>query len=345
MAQGDQGGAGGGGGKKKNRNRNRNRNKNKQANATNQQSSQPTQETSPPVSVHSGKPAESAPVIPAASAPIEPDTIAAQHQLPIFDSSSKTFVTNTFLPSYATVNVDSGVVDDGLPDVGTLSSSDDEPPKTASKQKGDSPKQSDNAKAKINESEEDAIGKQIIVKAKELETKMDDIERQNKLIGNLTMELNSRPDLGNWPAIKDAERNYVNTLVKNKKNKSSVNGGETSEDDFEHVAKWSQEDESNLAKKKEVLKDKTAELVKNLKLEMSADPYLANWAQLKDAETRLSSNSKNTQKEGSKKPSKGKKNKVRQHFKQIKTRSRLSFSRAYFVKQQYHSRFSHEQNS
>ena len=113
MAQGDQGGAGGGGGKKKNRNRNRNRNKNKQANATNQQSSQPTQETSPPVSVHTGKPAEAAPVIPAASAPLEPDTIAAQHQLPIFDSSSKTFVTNTFLPSYATVNADSGVVDDG----------------------------------------------------------------------------------------------------------------------------------------------------------------------------------------------------------------------------------------
>ena len=87
MAQGDQGGAGGGGGKKKNRNRNRNRNKNKQGNTTNQQLNQPSQETSPPVSVHTGKPAEPPPAIPSASAPVEPDTIAAQHQLPIFDSS------------------------------------------------------------------------------------------------------------------------------------------------------------------------------------------------------------------------------------------------------------------
>merc|ERR1712136_426556 len=144
--------------------------------------------------------------------------------------------------------------------------------------------------------------------------KIDDIERQNKLIGNLTMELKSRPDLGNWPAIRDAERNYVNTQHKNKKNRKSVKEVDTSDDDFEHVKKWSHDDEKTLEKKKEILKDTQAELVKNLKMEMSSNPYLANWAQIADAETRLSSGNGNTQgndskKEGSQKNSKRNKNK------------------------------------
>ena len=97
-----------------------------------------------------------------------------------------------------------------------------------------------------------------------------------------------------------------------------MNGVETSDDDFEHVGKWSQADENELEKKKEILKDRNAELIKNLKMEMSSNPYLANWAQIMDAETRLSSNNSNcrtAKKEGSKKASKGNKNKVRQYLK------------------------------
>ena len=315
MAQGDQGG---GGGKRKNKNRNRNRNRNKQANTANQQPTPATEPEPTPVAVTTEKPAcapES--VSPPTSAPSASDTIAAQHQLPIFDSSSKTFVTNTFLPSYATVNADSKVVDDGLPDVGTLSSSDEEPAKATGKQKCESAKQSDSTQAKVNKYKEDA--NELEKEAKKLENKIDDIERQNKLIGNLTMELKSRPDLGNWPAIRDAERDYVNTQHKNKKNRKSVKKVDTSDDDFEHVKKWSQDDEKRLEKNKEILKGTHAELIKNLKLEMSSNPYLANWAQIADAETRLSSSNGNTQhndskKEGPQKNSKRNKNKVRLHI-------------------------------
>ena len=315
MAQGDQGG---GGGKRKNKNRNRNRNRNKQANTANQQPTPATEPAPTPVSETTEKPASAPePVSTPTSTALASDTIAAQHQLPIFDSSSKTFVTNTFLPSYATVNADSKVVEDGLPDVGTLSSSDDEPAKATGKQKCESAKQSDNAQAKVNHYTEDA--NELEKEAKKLENKIDDIERQNKLIGNLTMELKSRPDLGNWPAIRDAERNYVNTQHKNKKNRKSVKEVDTSDDDFEHVKKWSHDDEKTLGKKKEILKDTQAELVKNLKMEMSSNPYLANWAQIADAETRLSSGNGNTQgndskKEGPQKNSKRNKNKVRHHI-------------------------------
>ena len=333
MAQGDQAGAGGGGGKRKNKNRNRNRNRNKQANAANQQPTQPTEEAPAPVSVHSGIPKVSVPASSPDSAPLESNTVAAQHQLPIFDSSIGTFrpVTNTFLPSYATVNADSGVVDDGLPDVGNMSSSDDDPPKPTGKKKLAPAQPSDNNQGKAKDSKENAVEKEIAeleLEAKKLENKKDDIERQNKLIGNLTMELQSRPDLGNWPAIRDAERNYVNTQIKRKNNKSGLNGVETSDDDFEHVGKWSQADEKELEKKKEILKDRNAELIKNLKMEMSSNPYLANWAQIMDAETRFSTNNSNTlgrtsKKEGNKKASKGNKNKVRQYLYYCRSNSKV----------------------
>ena len=363
MVQGDQpgpsnqGGGGGGGGKRKNKNRNRNRNRNRQANATGNQ--QPTQ-AEPNTQVTAEPPvANLSPPISLPPLSTETPDIAAQHQLPIFDSSIGTFrpVTNTFLPSYATVSAKSVPTEDVLEILeigpGNLSSDDGAIPEKSlepsSKVVEETSKKSDEMGSTLIKNEEHEVGEEIVKKSKDLDDKICEIERQNKLIDNLTVELKTRPDITNWPTIRDAERNYVNSQIQQKRSEEGINGIETSDDSVENLVKsrlrqpnsrlrqtnptlrqknstlrqreWSSGDDEELEKKKQQFNDKKAELIQNMKMEISNNPYLASWAQITDAENRLLSKTKivpgDPPKRGQVKPSKGNINKVSLFIKPI----------------------------
>jgi hypothetical protein len=361
MVQGDQAGpsnqGGAGGGKRKNKNRNRNRNKNRQATATENQ--QPTQ--AEPSAQVTEEPPISNVSSPISLPPLSTETpdIAAQHQLPIFDSSIGTFrpVTNTFLPSYATVSEKNVATEDVFPDdlmnPGNLSSDDGAVPEKAlesiSNEVEETYKKSDEMDSSLTKNEEQGVEEEIVKKSKDLDDKICEIERQNKLIDNLTVELKTRPDITNWPTIRDAERNYVNAQIQQKRGEGGINAVDTSDDSVENLVKsrlkqpnsrlrqtnptlrqknstlrqreWSSGDDEELEKKKQLFNDKKAELIQNMKMEISNNPYMASWAQITDAENRLLSKNKiapgDPPKRGQVKPSKGNKHKVSLFIKSI----------------------------
>ena len=320
MVQGDQVGAsgssnqgGGGGGKRKNKNKNRNRNKNRQANATNQQPPQQEEKASSPVSVEPSIAIDTPPISLPSPSTETSEVAAAPPQLPIFDSSIGAFrpTANTFLPSYATAPAESSSVEAMMPDMGNLS--DDEevienPAKGVPNGAGGSLKVREATKNNLKEGSQKDVQNESSQGARVGEEK-----RNIQLIDNLKVELNSRPDIANWPQIRDAEINLVNTQIENKKNGRKGNGVQPSDDNVEarlrqknpklrqtnqtlrksnsalRNKEWSSGDDEELEAKKAIYNDKKEELIKNIKIEMSNDPYMAYWAQIKDAEHRASS--------------------------------------------------------
>ena len=297
MVQGDQAGASGssnqgGGGKRKNRNRNRNKNKNKQTNNTAQ--SQPGKEESPntsPVPVEPSIQNVPPPTSLPSSISTEQETIVAQHQLPIFDSSIGTFrptrgtTSNTFLPSFASDPVDVVSTEESLP-----SATDSAHPTDSFKLSEENRDINDDV---IGHNQE-ALENELIVNGTTDMTS--ERERNDLLVNNLKMELKSRPYISNLPSLKDAEINYVNTQTQSKKKEGIINRSNechgNNEPDVLLASPSIHQDNTNIPQTIKTLQQREKELVANMKLEMANDPYMAYWAQIKDAEHRLSSRCK-----------------------------------------------------
>jgi len=288
MVQGDQAGASGssnqgGGGKRKNRNRNRNKNKNKQTNNTAQ--SQPGKEESPNTSPVPVEPSIQNVPIPTSlpsSISTEQETIVAQHQLPIFDSSIGTFrptrgtTSNTFLPSFASDSTDVVLTEESLPSV-----TDSVHPKDSFKLSDENQDITDDVKGNGKEGFED----NVIVNGTTAITS--ERERNDLLVNNLKMELKSRPYISNLPSLKDAEMSYVNSQIQSKKKDGIINGSNgchgDKEPDVVRANPSIHQDNTNIPRMNKTLQQREKELVANMKLEMANDPYMAYWAQIKDA--------------------------------------------------------------
>ena len=297
MVQGDQAGASGssnqgGGGKRKNRNRNRNKNKNKQTNNTAQ--SQPGKEESPntsPVPVEPSIQNVPPPTSLPSSISTEQETIVAQHQLPIFDSSIGTFrptrgtTSNTFLPSFASDSTDVVLTEESL-----LSATDSVPPNDSFKTSEENQDITDDS----NVHNKEGLENKVIVNGTTHMTS--ERERNDLLVNNLKIELKSRPYISNLPSLKDAEMSYVNSQIQSKKKDGIINGSNgchgDKEPDVVRANPSIHQDNTNIPQMNKTLQQREKELVANMKLEMANDPYMAYWAQIKDAEHRVSSRCK-----------------------------------------------------
>jgi hypothetical protein len=105
--------------------------------------------------------------------------------------------------------------------------------------------------------------------------------------------LKSRPYLANWALIRDAEINFVNTQIKRKSNEGNINGIAPLEVSVHtmlpqtHLTTY-----KKLDGEAEDDNEKKADMIKNMKTEMSSSPFMATWAQINDAEHRFVSTNK-----------------------------------------------------
>ena len=132
-------------------------------------------------------------------------------------------------------------------------------------------------------------------------------EKEKRLVANMSLELKSKPHLGNWIQLKEAENKFA--MMCNRLGKTMCNGSGLSDESLhqENNSSHNVDNNSSISKSKQ-------SLIQNIKLEMASEPFMANWAQIRDAEHRLVSSSDRQLSPKQSKPSKQATNKVRLYF-------------------------------
>ena len=95
--------------------------------------------------------------------------------------------------------------------------------------------------------------------------------------------MKSRPYIANWAHIRDAERNFVNTQIKRKQNDANINCISPPDDSLQSTLHQTQQLEHEPGNYNE----KKTDMIENMKMEMSSNPFMATWSQINDAEQRL----------------------------------------------------------